>query len=628
MKAALAILLLSVTLTIAITLTPHTIITRRTGVPENSGWRVIGRALPAQKVKFTIALEQRNLYELERRFWANSNPESPSFAKHMTREEVTALVAPPVEVQNKVIKWIKEAASSMDPSHLIEIKNEQDAILVTSTAFFAENLFNTKMHVFVNERDQNAVVKHFGDLSVPTDLVPHISLVTGITELPVIAKPVAKEVKEVKRQTGNNQCNNPYTIKNLYNIPQDLYVTDNRSQLSIYAYPSLDSPDGFGIASLAYYQHALGHPNSPLTCILGNDAENYSPQDDDTEANLDVEMSTGIAPNVFACFYIMEGGNGWMYEFTREIFSIPNAPLIVSMSYAWNEDQQCSTPDIEIANCTALHIPDSQTYTNLTNVQFQKLGLIGHTMISASGDGGISGNHGTTNNCLTQGPLFPAASPYVLSVGATSIEPSSQDSFNWRADVAAPPICTNQTYGCVCSTSTNEQPALSTNSAGFDSGGGFSFWAPQPSYQQTAVQAYLKSGVTLPPSIYFNPNNRGYPDVAGIGANVCLLDPGSSCSLVGGTSAAAPLWAGIIAHLNNDRFVVNKTPLGFITPLIYTMFAKGPQQYFYNGFAAGNNNGGCPTTMGFNAKANLWTPITGCGSPKFDQIRIYVQSLS
>jgi tripeptidyl-peptidase I len=97
--------------------------------------------------------------------------------------------------------------------------------------------------------------------------------------------------------------------------------------------------------------------------------------------------------------------------------------------------------------------------------------------------------------------------------------------------------------------------------------------------------------------------------------------------LVGGTSAAAPLWAGIIAHLNNDRFIAGKTPLGFFNQIAYNMFYQSSSQYFNNGFSQGNNNGGCPQSMGFNAQAGQWTPITGLGSPKFDQIRKYVAGL-
>jgi len=553
----------------------------------------------------------------------------------MTKEEIRELVAATPAVQKSVLRWIYEVANKLPKGHLLAIDNQGDAIKVVSTCKFAEELFQTEMFVFHNERNNALVVKHLGALSVPEHLVADIKLVTGITELPPVKSDIwvqnqNKEKSQTqKRQNMDNQCNNPFTIKELYGIPQNLYVTNPGANASIYAEPA-PGPEGFGLASIEDYQHSLSLPKNPITCILGNGAQYYELNDTDTEANLDTEMLTGIAPNVDACFYIMEIGNGWMYEFGREIFATPDAPLVVSMSYGWNEVDSCdniSEGYYFIGNCTAYHIPNSQVYVNLTNVEFMKLGLLGHTMIAASGDGGTAGTHGTLNNCETMGPIFPAASPYVLTVGATSVEPSLNETQRRNTDVPQPPLCTDSFYECECTTSTNEQVAVSNDTAEFDTGGGFSVYTSQPSYQTQAVQAYLKSGVLLPPSMYFNGNNRGFPDVAGIGENVCLLNPGQSCELVAGTSASTPLWAGIITLLNNDRIGAGKKPLGFVNQVIYNMFYANSQQYFNNQFEWGNNPGGCPTNMGFNAKAGYWTPLTGCGSPKFAAIRKYVASL-
>jgi tripeptidyl-peptidase-1 len=65
------------------------------------------------------------------------------------------------------------------------------------------------------------------------------------------------------------------------------------------------------------------------------------------------------------------------------------------------------------------------------------------------------------------------------------------------------------------------------NNAGYDSGGGFSYYSSMPAYQKKAVQAYLNSGVTLPSTEYgWNSTNRGYPDVAAVGEHFCVLAKG------------------------------------------------------------------------------------------------------
>jgi len=617
----------------------YTVHLQRDGVPPNSGWTILRAADPHQQVQFTISLQLQNLEKLEDLFWAISDPFNPLYTQYLTRSEVKELVAPPIRVQKDILRWIQEIEQTLPSGNLISVENRQTTIVVRSTCLFAEKLFQTDMFLFHNSRNNIVVAKHLGTLSLPTELSDSINLITGITELPPIKERLSKKSSSVSSSSStsttgpapppqpNNECNNPFTIKQLYNVPLDLFITNKLSNASIYAEED-DAPEGFGLGSIEDYQHSLGLPSNPITCILGNAASDYALNDTDTEANLDTEMVTGMAPNATTCFYIMSIYNGWMYEFSEQIINTPKAPLVVSMSYGWNENQACDniSQGAGLGNCTYYHIPNSQVYVNMTNTNFQMLGVIGHTILASSGDGGTAGNQGTTNNCETMGPLFPAGSPFLTSVGGTSVEASNQPPRGW--DASAPPICTDAFYQCNCSTSNNEQPALSNNTAGFDTGGGFSIYSSQPSYQMAAVQGYLKSGVELPSSQYWNPKNRGYPDVAGVAGNVCLLDPGSPCNMVAGTSCSAPMWAGLMTLLNNDRLNAGKKPLGFFNPVIYNMFAANPSLYYNNQFAGGNNNGGCPPNMGFNYKAGFWTPLTGCGSPNFGEIRKYVAQLN
>jgi len=472
-------------------------------------------------------------------------------------------------------------------------------------------------------------------MSVPMALSAHIEMISGINELPPGKLPFIwdhddyedKMAARKKRQSDDNQCNVPYTIKNQYDVPQTLAITNKNSNVSIYCEDSIGNPEGFGFLDDLYWETANSLPRNPITCLMGNGDTNYVQNDTDIEGQLDTQMLTGMAPGVPTCFWIMDGGSGWMYEFANLMFATDGAPLVVSMSYGWVEFEQCINETDGtwfLGNCTNLHIPDSPTYVNRTNTEFKKLGLLGHTLLAASGDDGTCGTHGSPNGCTALGPIFPAASPFVLTVGATSIEPSSES----RTPSGSPPICTSSNYGCVCSTSQNEQVCLQNGTGQFDTGGGFSYFSTQPSYQTAAVQAYIKSGVPLPAqSFHWSPNNRGFPDIAAIGENVCILNDGQACSPVGGTSASCPLIASLIVLLNQDRLNAGKTPLGFVNPIIYDMFALDSTKYFYNEFQYGNNGGECGNTFGFNSKPGYWTPLTGVGSPKFDMIRQYVATL-
>jgi tripeptidyl-peptidase-1 len=321
-----------------------------------------------------------------------------------------------------------------------------------------------------------------------------------------------------------------------------------------------------------------------------------------------VQCLTAFGNGANTSFWVM---NEWMYEYAQEILNTVDPPLVNSMSYGWYESQQCRVD----GNCTAEGFENSQQYVIRTDVEFQKLGLMGITMLAASGDDGVE----STRNCEQMRPDYPASSVYVTSVGATAVVESTQ-SFPIGSD--APVVCTDATYKCDCSTSNTENAAMKSNNARFDSGGGFSNWLPQPSYQTYAVNQYFKSGVTFPDQQYWNATNRGYPDVSAVGAEVSIVKDGATMK-VGGTSASCPIWGGLISLLNNDRLNAGKTPLGFINPLLYKMWQDQPNTF--NDITVGTNGGGC-TNLQFVA-AKGWDPLTGLGSPNFGNIRAYVANL-
>jgi len=166
-------------------------------------------------------------------------------------------------------------------------------------------------------------------------------------------------------------------------------------------------------------------------------------------------------------------------------------------------------------------------------------------------------------------PTFPASCPYVTSIGAT-----------------------------------NNIDEVGT----FFSGGGFSDYFPRPSYQDEAVEAYLKK---LPEGLYkglYNPNGRGIPDVSALSIGYRFFWVGNA-TFGTGTSAATPVVAALIALLNDYRLSVGLPTLGFLNPVLYKKGIAG-----FNDITQGGNIG-CGTE-GFNATEG-WDPVTGLGSPNF-----------
>ena len=170
-----------------------------------------------------------------------------------------------------------------------------------------------------------------------------------------------------------------------------------------------------------------------------------------------------------------------------------------------------------------------------------KLGLQGVSIIYASGDSGVASRTGCLNGGGTFAPGFPASCPYVTSVGATQV-------------VNGEPV--------------TSQVAVADPSASFYSGGGFSNYFAQPSYQKTAVSNFLTANPPPYASTVYNASGRGFPDVSAVGLNIINVDGGAQI-LQGGTSAAAPIFSSIMNLINDARLAAGKNSTGFLNPTLY-----------------------------------------------------------
>lgn len=208
------------------------------------------------------------------------------------------------------------------------------------------------------------------------------------------------------------------------------------------------------------------------------------------------------------------------------------------------------------------------------------------TVVAASGDGGVISDLGTFGSSTPVKEVsLPASDPLVLAVGGTSL--------------TANPV----TGAYISETALNSLPTLIDGRYSQASGGGFSHLFARPSYQ---------NGV---PGIGAT---RGVPDVAADGSGtsgmafVFAVSGGYSLMGEGGTSEAAPFWAGLIALADQEA----GHALGFVNPALYQI-ASGPQyRTAFHNITTGNNtvivNG--VTITGYQAGTG-WNPVTGWGTP-------------
>jgi tripeptidyl-peptidase-1 len=565
---------------------------------------------PDTLVTFTVALKQRNIDVLKRVLFEVSDPRHHNYGKHWSKDRILGLVSPVEAHRQTVRSWIVQVAESSK----LTIVDRGDAYRVTTTVGVAERLFETKLHFFVDTSLPKAlpVLKFIGKFSVPSSVSMYIDMITGITEFP----PQPLQPKVYKATEGTNQCNTPYTLKRIYNMSLDIQVTTSSATVGPFSRDAHTTKTiGFGEGDLSTWQQLNDLPQDPVSAVIGDASYLYGPLDSSLaggEALLDVQMITAFAPASNMSFWIV---SDWMYEFAQEILSTPGAPLVNSMSYGWEETNQC-----DITDCNALGFPDSATYITRTDVEFMKDGVAGFTLLAAAGDNGVEPNR----FCTFMYQDYPASSSYVTTVGATAVVKSDNEQ---PIGPDAPPICSDK--HCECSTSMEEEGAMHDNAALFDTGGGFSHYNTRPSYQTYAVAQYLNSGVQFPASKYWNNTNRGYPDVAACGANVAVYQKGSVTQLAG-TSASCPIWAGILTVLNSDRLAAHKAPLGFANPLLYQMWQDDPSTF--NDITVGHNGGNHYVGSGacdkFNFYAtNGWDAVSGLGTPNVGRIREYVARL-
>ena len=325
----------------------------------------------------------------------------------------------------------------------------------------------------------------------------------------------------------------------------------------------------------------------------------------DIEASLDVDTIVGSAPWLSEIWHWTT--EHWMLRWASEVFHYADLPvegLILSMSWGWSERRQCDVDQTSSSFNTT-----SQEYVARTNAEFLKLAVRGVTLVASAGDAGAPGR--TNEDCTATdqllNPSFPAASPYVVAVGATfyQIPPPT-------SHVGAP-LC--ETQGCFVGGHLEMNCGFAAG-CGFTGGSGFSTVSAAPKWQKQAIEGYLQDPTAHKPSAFFNRSGRGYPDITAMGQDYYVMADGGAMS-VGGTSASAPLVAAALAHVVS---ALGK-PIGLGGPFLYALAAEC-EKCFGKVFGTGWSN--CTEQEccddGYSTGQNSgWNPVTGLGTPNVQE---------
>ena len=416
---------------------------------------------------------------------------------------------------------------------------ERCTVILSGTVAQLEAAFSVKLQRF--EHASGHYRGRQGAIELPAELAGVVEAVLGLDNRPQAKPHFRMRGKHTRKSLlATPAAFTPLQLANLYGFPQ---ATGQGQCVGI-----IELGGGFTQADLDTYFKNLGVAPPRVTAVSvdgGANAPTGDANGPDGEVMLDIEVVGAVAPDAtIAVYFAPNTDAGFLDAITQAIHDTTNKPSVISISWGSAE-----------SNWT------SQAMTAMDNA-FQAAATLGVTICAASGDSGSS--DGVTDG--SDHVDFPASSPFALGCGGTSLQASNS--------------------------SITSEVVWNNGAQGGAGGGGVSAFFALPDWQ-SGLQTTDADGVTTPLS------NRGVPDVSGdadpeTGYDVRI---DGTDTVIGGTSAVAPLWAGLLARINQ----LAGKPVGYIHPQLY----QNPQAF--RDIAQGNN--------GDFSAANGWDACTGLGSP-------------
>lgn len=530
---------------------------------------------------FYIALKQNNLDILKENFISVSDPNSINYSKYYSISEIQNIISPNYSDIYKVINWL-------DNNNIEVINNYGDVLHCIGNLVNINNAFNTNIKEYII--DGNKVYLNQKDYKIPKNLLYIIDFIEGLIEKKYPKINVIYSKKQIKNLVENKYSGRE-VINRIYNISSDIY--ENPSIGSI----EYQENGGFSQKDLYLAENLNNVRNNTVDKIIGRNTGT------DVESQLDIQMMGILVPNADLWFWTE---NNWLYSMAVELFYSKDIPNVISMSWGWAEDEQCT-----ITRCSN---ETSKQYIDRVNIEYMKLGLRGMSILVSSGDAGAPGR--TNEFCFyddnrTVNAAFPGSSPYITSVGATYLKESSKI-IKWKSK-----LCKD--YDCATG---NIEKVTTYDKTSWTSGGGFSKLSNRTTdakWQDRLVSDYLKSNISLP--INFNKNGRAFPDISVIGHYCPVINSGELIA-VDGTSCSSPVLASIIAILNSYQLSKAKNLLGFLNPILYKMAEDNPKIFndISDGFNWCTEETCCDTRKDggsdFGYMASIgYDPVYGLGTP-------------
>ena len=502
------------------------------------GAKSTGNADPTERLEVTVLLRRSNADAFRQRVSKLSS--RTEAREHLTRGEFDRQFG----ASNADIAAVRQFAAAHGIS-VVQERAGRRSVVLSGTVEQFNAAFDVELERY--EYPVGSYRGRVGAIYLPDELSNIVDGVLGLDDRPA-ARAHFRDRSAHRKTTAHAAAASatsytPLQIASFYNFPSG---TGKGECVGI-----IELGGGEKHADLKTYFGGLGISPSPKVTVVSVDhAKNHptgSVDGPDGEVMMDIEVVGSIAPEAhIAVYFAPNTSAGFLDAITTAIHDTTNSPSVISIS--WGGAESTWTQQ-------ALAAYDSA---------FQAAATLGITVCVASGDNGSS-DGGTGDNVD-----FPASSPHALACGGTSIQTSG-----------------NKITG---------ETVWNDGTSGGAGGGGVSKVFAVPAWQE-GLSATKTTGGAAPLTM------RGVPDVSGDADPETGWDVrvDGSNAVFGGTSAVAPLWAGLIARINAANTEAGVAAVGLINPALYG------KPSVLNDITKGNN-GDFEATKG-------WDACTGLGSP-------------
>ncbi|HZR39297.1 MAG TPA: S53 family peptidase, partial [Ktedonobacteraceae bacterium] len=503
----------------------------------------IGAASGQQQLNLSIGLQPQNQQILDNLLSGLYNPRSSLYHHFLTPQQFAAEFAPSQAQQQQVIDYLR--SQGLTVTHVAPNGLLIDA---SGTVDQAQAAFGAKINNY-----QLGARQFYANESAPTIPDTLASLITSIGGMDnsVRLRPLTHRAPLASSGYGPTDLAGAYDAT----VLNQSGIQGNNQNVAVFEL------DGYQSSDIDQYlsTYHLAHPNISNVLVDGFDGSAGAGA---IEVELDIEVVAAMAPGATQIVY--EGPNttqGVNDTYNRIVTD--NSAQIATIS--WGEcEAQSGTAEL-------------QTLDTI----FKQAAAQGMTMFAAAGD---SGAYDCNDNNLAVDS--PAGDPYITGVGGTNLQ------------------INNGAYGSESVWSNATDTQRSPNGSG--GGGGISSFFAQPSWQTgPGVNNSYSNGNREVPDVSANADPQtGYAVYCTVSAAGC---PTTGNVVVGGTSAAAPLWAGSAALINEYLQKQGKDRMGFASPQLYGI-ANSQQPYAPFHDVTSGNNLHYPATANYDLASGLGTP--------------------